>query len=310
MNFIVTGGAGFIGSRIASALIAKGHEVTIVDDLSTGRTSNIPDDALFIKGDLSERKTYKELPRQVDGILHLAGQSSGEISFEDPVRDLERNTVSTLRLLKYAQEVECKKFVHASSMSVYGDTQGQPGRETSDCTPQSCYGIGKLASEQYIRTLSGKMSYTIFRMFNVYGPGQDLSNLKQGMVSIYLAQALKSQEILVKGSEDRYRDFIYIDDVVKAWVQSLETDLCNNRVLNLGTGTRTTVKELLQLICQISGERIIRIEGGTKGDQHGIVADPHRLLTSIPNTIFTPLPKGLRLFWEAVSDLQEVNSYS
>ena len=304
MNYIVTGGAGFIGSRIASALLEEGHDVTVVDDLSTGKRSNVPDRALFIKGDLSAAQTYKELPHAIDGILHLAGQSSGEISFEDPVRDLERNTVSTLRLLQYAREVDCKRFVYASSMSVYGDTRGQPGSENSPCVPQSCYGIGKLASEQYIKALSGSMSFTIWRMFNVYGPGQDLSNLKQGMVSIYLAQALKSNEILVKGSEERYRDFIYIDDVVRAWVRSLGCSSCDNKVLNLGTGVKTTVKELLDLIIAVSGEKTLRIEKGTQGDQYGIVASPEGLCSSIPDTVFTSLPQGLKLFWETVRGLE------
>lgn len=299
MNYIVTGGAGFIGSRIAAALIKEGHEVTVADDLSTGKESNIPEGAIFVKGDLSSAEIYNSLPKVTDAILHLAGQSSGEISFENPVRDLERNTVSTLRLLKYAKEAECKRFVYASSMSVYGDTKGHPGCEDSPCDPQSCYGIGKLASEQYIKMLTGSMSYTIWRMFNVYGPGQDLSNLKQGMVSIYLAQALNSQVILVKGSKKRYRDFIYIDDVVTAWIQSLDSGLCDNKVLNLGTGIKTTVDDLLQLIISITGERTIRIEGGTEGDQHGIVANPERLCVSIPDIQFTSLPNGLRLFWEA-----------
>ena len=308
MNYIVTGGAGFIGSKIADALAEKGHEVTVVDDLSTGKEANVPQKAVFIRGDLSSPETYKLMPKATDGILHLAGQSSGEISFENPVRDLERNTVSTLRLLKYAKEAKCKRFIYASSMSVYGDTMGKPGCEDLTCNPKSCYGVGKLASEQYIRILSGNMNYTIWRMFNVYGPGQDLSNLKQGMVSIYLAQALRSPDIIVKGSTQRYRDFIYIDDVVNAWIQSLDSTSCENMTLNLGTGTRTTVEDLLGLIVSISGERNIRIEGATKGDQNGIVASPERLCNCIPGMKFTPLHDGLKQFWEAASILQrEIN---
>lgn len=307
MNYIVTGGAGFIGSRLAGALIERGHEVTVVDDLSTGKESNVPEGARFEEGDLSSPEIYKSLPKATDGILHLAGQSSGEISFEDPVRDLERNTVSTLRLLKYAREAKCQRFIYASSMSVYGDTKGQPGREDSPCNPQSCYGIGKLASEHYVKMLSGSMKYTIWRMFNVYGPGQDLSNLKQGMVSIYLAQALRSQEIIVKGSKKRYRDFIYIDDVITAWTSSLDSSLFENKILNLGTGTKTTVEDLLRLIISITGERAIRVEGGTEGDQHGIVACPERLCASIQDTEFTSLSHGLRLFWEAVCESKQNN---
>jgi len=155
-------------------------------------------------------------------------------------------------------------------MSVYGQQADAPTPETAIAVPSSCYGVGKLAAEQYLRIFADNLPFIGFRMFNVYGPGQDMRNMRQGMVSIFLAQALNGKEIEVKGALERYRDFIFIDDVVDIWVQALTNDAANNDFYNLGAGRRITVGDLLDAIQKATGPRDIRLSTGTPGDQFGI----------------------------------------
>ena len=185
---MVTGVGGFIGSRVARRLVQDGVRVVGVDDFSSGHRSSVPPEVDLLEMDLSQPDVPKRLPRNCGLVLHLAGQSSGELSFRDPADDLRRNTVSTLNLIRYASENTVDRIVFASSMSVYGDVPDLPVRESDRTEPLSCYGIAKLASERYLLLHRETVPSVILRMFNVYGPGQDLSNNRQGMVSIYLAQ--------------------------------------------------------------------------------------------------------------------------
>lgn len=274
--FLVTGAAGFIGSALAKRLLKDGNDVVTIDNLTTGYVSAIPDGIKFIKGNCQDEKIIKSLEAyKFDAIYHIAGQSSGEISYDDPVYDLQSNTQSTLLLLKYAIKNECRKFIYASSMSVYGAQPDTNISESSLTQPESLYGVGKLASEHYLR-LYQKYGIDTFslRLFNVYGPGQNMENLRQGMVSIYLAQALKNKHILVKGSADRYRDLVYIDDVVDAFVRCLEYRFNEAKIYNVGTGVRTTVKTLIESIQGGLPEKVsVEYRGNTPGDIFGIYAD-------------------------------------
>jgi UDP-glucose 4-epimerase len=275
-TYLVTGVAGFIGSHLAGSLLQRGHRVIGVDDLSAGKRENVPAGVDFIAADLASTDALPSLPGTVDAIAHLAGQSSGEMSFDNPVGDLERNTVSTLNLLRYARDSGARRIVAASSMSVYGDVADVPTTESTVARPKSCYGIGKLAAEQYLHVFRNEVPYTAMRMFNVYGPGQNLDNLRQGMVSIYVAMALRSGVIEVRGGLDRFRDFVHVDDVVAAWMAALCEKGPLNDVVNVATGLRTTVRELLDIIVeQIPGTQV-REAVGTPGDQLGIYADISR----------------------------------
>lgn len=293
---MVTGVAGFIGSHVAKNFLTKGYHVIGVDDLSSGNISNIPDDVEFINADLSEKAFLNLIPPKIELILHLAGQSSGEISFDDPIADLKKNTNSTLNLINYGILNKSERLVYASSMSVYGSVQDTPINEDFSCAPLSCYGVGKLAAESYLRIYQNKLPSVALRMFNVYGPGQDLSNLRQGMISVYLAQALKNKKIIVKGSENRFRDFIYIEDVVESWFLASKSDQAIGQVLNIGTGVKTTVKNVLELICkEIPGTEILIAEG-TPGDQSGIYADNFKMKHCLQKDSFVPLEIGLKKF--------------
>ena len=197
MDLLVTGTAGFVGSSLCSKLLENDHKVVTIDNLSTGYEENIPSGVEFIRGNCHDQTVIERLGnKKFDAVIHVAGQSSGEISFDDPIYDLQTNTQSTLMLLDYAKKTGCSNFIYASSMSVYGNLDKQPVYENMSLHPTSFYAVGKLASEHYLRLYSKfGINTTALRLFNVYGPGQNLRNLRQGMVSIYLAQAIKNHPI-------------------------------------------------------------------------------------------------------------------
>jgi UDP-glucose 4-epimerase len=275
-TYLVTGAAGFIGGAVAKRLIEEGNNVITIDNLTTGYENSIPNGVKFYHGDCQDNIIIKQLEAySFDAIFHIAGQSSGEISFDDPVYDLQTNTQSTLLLLKLALKTGCKKFIYASTMSVYGDQPDEPINEKAKPSPKSFYGVGKIASEHYLRiNKENGISSTALRLFNVYGPGQSMANLRQGMVSIFLAQAISSKHVVVKGSPDRYRDFIFIDDVVDAFLKAEKSCTDSFKVVNIATQKRTTIKDLLKMMKQLLPFDIsVEFKGKTPGDQFGITAD-------------------------------------
>lgn len=293
---LITGVAGFIGSHVARRFLQEGYRVVGVDDLSGGSRRAVPEGVEFVQGDLAQPATIASLPQGCRKILHLAGQSSGEISFDDPVADLQKNTVSTLNLIRYGIENQVERCVYASSMSVYGAVCDAPIDESTAPAPLSCYGVGKLAAENYLHVYSKRLPFVALRMFNVYGPGQNMQNLRQGMVSIYLAQALAGGRIEVKGELERFRDFIYIDDVVEFWFRAATYPEALGQTLNLGTGVRTTVGDLLRRVCALVPGSSYYVEGGTPGDQSGIYADMTRTRRHLGMTRYTELDPGLESF--------------
>jgi len=297
-KILITGVAGFIASHLSSRFIQEGYNVIGVDDLSNGNIDNIPEGVEFIHGDLADYRTIKKIPKGCKKILHLAGQSSGEISFDNPVLDLEKNTVSTLNLIQYGINNKSERIVYASSMSVYGSVVDQPVAENEACKPLTCYGVGKLAAEHYLRVYEKQLPFVSLRMFNAYGPGQDMENLRQGMVSIFLSQALKNKNILVKGSVDRFRDLIYIDDIVEVWFRASTYPSALCQTLNVGTGVKTTVEKLLNRICTQVRNCDYYVEGQTQGDQSGIYADSTRLKDVLGIDRFITIDEGLARFLE------------
>ncbi len=281
MNYLITGAAGFIGSAIARQILERegANTCVTIDNLSTGLRENIPDGCRFIYGNTYDKNVLKQLDDEhFDAIIHIAGQSSGEISFDDPVYDLQTNTQSTIMLLKYALRTRCKKFIYASSMSVYGDHNPPIVDENTETVPKSFYAVGKLASENYMRIYSEYgIACTALRFFNVYGIGQNMANLRQGMASIFLAQAIKDRHILVKGSKDRFRDFVYIDDVVNAVIKALDRD-SGFEVYNVCTGVPQTVEKVIETIqSNLKYPVTVEYTKGTPGDQFGIYGNNSKI---------------------------------
>jgi UDP-glucose 4-epimerase len=299
--YLVTGAAGFIGAAIAKKLLLNGHRVVTIDNLSTGNKSSIPKGCEFIFGDCHDPNIYKKIPQdRYDAILHVAGQSSGEVSFDDPAYDLQTNAESTLHILKFCLTNGCSRVIYASTVSVYGVKPDKAINELEEAKPESFYGVGKLASEHYLRIYqSYNVNSTSLRLFNVYGPGQNLANLRQGMVSIYLSQMLSDNNIHVKGSPERYRDLVYIDDVVDIFIESIAATASFNKVINVGTGVRTTVGNLVKKLVNSYGEDTkVEYSGKTAGDVHGIYADNSKLLNIFRRNTMTPLDVGLKKMLE------------
>lgn len=305
MKYLVTGGAGFIGANVCVRLLRDGNDIVTIDDLSTGKAENLPKGATFIEGDIADDRIISQLAgHQFDAIIHLAGQSSGEISFENPLRDISSNTISTLRLLEFAKQTNVKKVIYASTMSVYGQNGTQEQFSEADTPqPQSFYAVGKLASENYLKIYCKQyeMSFVALRYFNVYGPGQNLDNMKQGMMSIFMKQILddSASSIIVKGDLERFRDFSYIDDVVDVTVEALHNNSFDNQIINVGSGQKTTVADLIHHLEDASGStKPIDVQGGTPGDQFGIYADVTKLDKAMVRHV-TPMADGIKkmLVW-------------
>jgi len=296
-TYLVTGAAGFIGSAIARRLIGEGHRVWTIDNLSTGRRENLPEGIQFVHGACQDPDSILALQATAfDAVLHFAGQSSGEVSFDDPSYDLRTNTESSLRLIDFALSYGCRRFIYASSMSVYGRVADTRIAESHPCKPLSFYGVGKMASEHYLRIYREKgLQDTALRLFNVYGPHQNMGNLRQGMVSIYLAQMLQGDKVIVKGAMDRFRDFIFIDDVVDCACSIIEDPRAYGGVFNVGTGIRTTVGSLLEKLQAVSRltTPIVQLEG-TPGDQAGIFADVSHAQQTLGFTSKVKLDDGLK----------------
>lgn len=297
-NILITGVAGFIGSTFAKRLDNSKFLIFGIDDLSNGHRSSVPENVIFFKEDISKKipAALEDKKIRIDFIFHFAGQSSGEISFEDPVNDLKKNTITTINLIQFAIKKKIKKFFYMSSMSVYGDAG--KANEKSEMYPKTCYGVSKLSSEYYLKVFSKEINFIILRLFNVYGAPQRLNNLKQGMIRIYLSQLKKDNKVIIKGSTNRYRDFIYIDDVVNILIELMNIK-SKNIVLNIGTGKKTTIKSIINEIQKLHLKAKFKIQGNTKGDQSGIYADISALKKIIPNIKFKSLKKGLKEFYKS-----------
>ena len=254
MEYLITGGAGFIGSKICQNLQFNGKKFIAIDDLSKGKLENIIDNSKFLKMDCSSKDFEKWLlSKKPRHILHICGQSSGERSNEDPSDDFIRNVLSTRRILSGSKlNNNLKSITFASSMSVYGNKRN--AKENDEVNPISWYGQHKLVSENLIKKFSEMRKEVVcnsLRLFNVYGEGQDLEDLKQGMISIFVSMAIKNKLIEVKGPSNRLRDFIHVDDVVNAFIKaSLRVKGETYEVFNIGSGFSYEVSQIIEWICE------------------------------------------------------------
>ena len=314
----MTGGAGFIGSHLSKRLVQDGHRVYILDDLSTGFERNIPAEATFCKVDISDggRLRDLELPEKVDTLFHIAGQSSGEASFDDPLRDIDVNYKATYNMLELAAAKEVDRFIYASSMSVYGEIEQNDCGVSEDrpALPISYYGCNKLASEKLIRVFARRINIkpTILRFFSIYGPGQNMTNLKQGIVSIYISYLMKNRPIVVKGALNRFRDLTYIDDLTDVLIKCEDCKQTFNHIFNVGAGIKTTVEDLLRAILKVfdknNFDKWVKVEGNTPGDIMGCTADVSKLTRALQWKPHCSIEEGLakmKLWLDETKDLWE-----
>lgn len=275
MKAIVTGGAGFIGSHLCRRLLKEGWSVLAVDNLSSGYLRNVPTGAKFQWMDLTQEDAIDQLPKEpVDVVFHLASHVGQELSFERPIYDFKANAFSTLLLLKWCMRHKVNQFIFASSMNVYGDPPVVPVSEATPVQPPSPYAVGKIASEYLCSVYQNfGVNTTSLRLFNVYGPMQDMQNMKQGMVSIFMSYVARGEPILVRGSKDRFRDFISVHDVVDAFYRCVDKR-AYGKIYNVCTGKKTYVWQLLEGMIKAYGLNPIQYPitygESTPRDQFGV----------------------------------------
>lgn len=255
MNFLITGAAGFLGSALANALVREGHLVRGLDDLSTGDPRLLSPEVHFTRGDVNDRPRLWTLLQEVDVVYHLAARVSVPESVLYPREYNAVNVGGTVALMEAMRDVGVRRVVLASSGAIYGEQSQQPLREDMPPNPRSPYAVSKLAAEYYVRTIGELwgIETVCLRIFNAYGPGQHLPPSHPPVVPYFLRQALRNGTLVVHGDGSQTRDFVYVDDVVSAMIAAATAPDVNGLVINIGSGTETSVRELVQLVLRVTG---------------------------------------------------------
>jgi UDP-glucose 4-epimerase len=254
---LVTGGAGFIASHLVNRLIVDGWNVTIVDNLRTGKRENVDDRATFYEMDLLSPELAQVFEqRRPNVVFHLAAQASVTQSMADPVEDARINVVGTLNLLQACGEWPVDHFAFTSTGgALYGEAGTEPRAEDHPVKPISVYGASKYAAEGYLRVLAeaAGFPYTVLRPGNVFGPRQDPTG-EAGVVAIFAKQMLAGEPVTVFGDGTQERDYIYVDDIVEANIRAVNSDSTDgSRAFNIGTGIRTNVLRIFELLAEATG---------------------------------------------------------
>ncbi|MBI3595843.1 MAG: NAD-dependent epimerase/dehydratase family protein [Nitrospirae bacterium] len=279
MKVLVTGGAGFIGSHIVDRLIQEGHDVVVVDNLSSGKRKNINRAAHFYKMDILNSRIEKIFKKEKpDLISHHAAQMDVRRSVADPIFDAQVNILGFLNVLENAVRHGAKKVIFASSGgAVYGEQQTFPTPETHPIHPVSPYGISKLAGEHYLYYYqqAAGLNYVALRYANVYGPRQDPFG-EAGVVAIFSQKTLMNDQPIINGNGKQTRDYIFVEDVVEAHMAVIDNSI--QGIFNVGTGKETSVNQLFRYLVEISGAKVKEIYGPEKrGEQIRSVLDSTKL---------------------------------
>jgi len=309
MNIIITGGLGFLGSNLAKKLFSRGHKIIILDKVRKTHLLPISKKIKIYNCNINSQKSLDKIKIKKSSVLiHCAAQPSAAKSFEIPEVDLKTNIIGTFNLLNWSKKNQIQKIVYASTFNVYEeDNKNFILNEESKCKPKSLYAISKLTAENYIRVYGNHIGikWNIIRMFNIYGPGQDPENKFLGMINIFLNMAKKDPKIIVKGSLDRFRDFVFIDDIIRAWVLIVEDKKHGNEIYNVGSGQKTTINELLKKISIVLNKKIVVEEkSGTPGDFMGCVADINKIKRDLGYKPAANLENGLREFNKWIDKLK------
>jgi UDP-glucose 4-epimerase len=296
MKVLVTGGAGFIGSHLVDRLIQEGHEVVVVDNLSTGKRRNLNRAARFFKLDIQswrlERVFRNERPNLV---MHLAAQMDVRKSVEDPIFDAQVNVLGMLNILQQAIKYGVQKVVFSSSGgAIYGEQEIYPAPESHVMRPLSPYGISKLCGEQYLsyyQRVNG-LQIVSLRYANVYGPRQDPDG-EAGVVAIFIQKLLNNEQAIVNGNGRQTRDFVYVEDVVEANLAVMGQEI--QGTYNVGTGEETSINDLLRILVRHTNSTCKEVHGPAKnGEQTRSVIDSSKLRQELSWESKTELSEGLK----------------
>ena len=296
MKILVTGGAGFIASQIADAFIEEGHQVVILDDLSTGYEKNINPKAKFVKANICDKSLEKLFETEkFDVVNHHAAQMDVRRSVKDPEFDATTNILGTINLLQNCVKFGVKKFMFASTGgAVYGEQDYFPADEKHNQQPKSPYGISKLAVEKYLYFYHSehKLNYTILRYANIYGPRQNPFG-EAGVVAIFSTKLLKGEQPIINGHGKQTRDYVFVGDVVKANLLGLNDEVSD--VYNIGTGIETDVNQLFHFINNITRANKEEKHGPTAaGEQLRSVITSDKLFNKFGWRPSTKLEDGLK----------------
>jgi UDP-glucose 4-epimerase len=301
MKILVTGGAGFIASQIADAYINKGYQVHILDNLSTGFEKNINPKARFIKSDISSPAILDIFKKEkFDVVNHHAAQIDVRKSVNDPIFDANTNILGTINLLQSCIKTGVKKFMFASTGgAVYGEQEYFPADEKHPTNPVSPYGITKLSIEKYLFFYKNEygLNHSILRYANVYGPRQNPFG-EAGVVAIFTSKLLKDENPIINGDGKQTRDYVFVEDVVKANVVTL--NLLSSNIYNIGTGVETSVNQLFEKLNDIAGSKAVEKHGPSpKGEQARSVITSDKLFNEFHWKPSVKIDEGLRKTFES-----------
>ncbi len=302
MNILVTGGAGFIGSHLVRHLLAKGEQVTALDNLSTGLAENLPPEAKLVEMDILD----EDLPKVVaagafDAIVHLAAQTMVDTSIKNPLLDTRENLLGTVQVLEAARAANVKRVIFASTAAVYGDVKEDdlPVREAQPTLPLSFYGLSKLSVEKYLEMYENLygMEYVVLRFANVYGERQGDGG-EGGVISIFAKAVAEGRDITIYGDGEQTRDFVYAGDIAEGIWAALRTEEVN-AAYNLSTQTETSLRELVSLLAEIRGREIVPKYGAEReGDIYKSMLSNSRARRGLDWQPATTLAEGLRRTYE------------
>jgi UDP-glucose 4-epimerase len=298
MRFLITGGAGFIGTALANVLVREGHHVRVLDDLSTGDPTRLLPDVSFTRGDVRDVPKLWTLLQDVQGVFHLAARVSVPESILYPREYNDVNVGGTVSVMAAMRDVGVRRVVLASSGTVYGNQPRQPVNEEARPNPLAPYAVSKMAAEHYVFTLGTLygIETVALRIFNAYGPGQLIPPSHAPVVPQLLKQALGGGSVVIFGDGKQTRDFAYIDDVVRALVAAMTTAGVNRQIVNVGSGKETSINELVRLIGRVVGRTPDTIYNDAQsGGVSRLVADLRKAENLLGFRPEVELEEGLRL---------------
>ena len=297
MRFLITGGAGFLGSALSNRLAAAGHEVRVIDDLSAGDAERLDDKVLFTRGDVNDRPKLWTLLQDVECVYHLAARVSVPQSVLYPREYNAVNVGGTVSVMEAMRDAGGKRVVLASSGAVYGAQTEQPLRESIVPKPDSPYAVSKLSAEYYVRTIGALwgLETVALRVFNAYGPGQPLPASHPPVVSRFLKSAAGGGSLIVHGEGSQTRDYVFISDVIDALSAASTARTVSHLVINVGSGTAVSLNELVTVVGAAMNTTLEPLFNSSEsGGVHAMCADLTLAAQKLGYRPRVSLPEGLR----------------